>query len=142
MTHLADTNVVSELIKPTGNQLVNDWLDANQHDIYISAATIAEIARGIELLDPGKRRDTLIRWLSEDLPRAYSYRILPIDERVAERWGTLMVRSQRRGNLLSVMDGFIAATAHEHSLTLVTRNIRHFIGLDIQIVNPWEPTRE
>lgn len=133
---------MSELVRPTGNPQVNDWLTAHEHDIFISAATIAEIARGIELLGPGRRRDSLARWLSVDLPRDYSGRILPIDRHVAERWGSLMVRSQRLGSPLSIMDGFIAATAAEHGLILATRNTRHFEGLDLHLYNPWEPSHQ
>ncbi len=31
----------------------------------------------------------------------------------------------------------IAATAQQHSLTLVTRNVADFAGLSIKIHNPW-----
>jgi predicted nucleic acid-binding protein len=37
-------------------------------------------------------------------------------------------------------DGLIAATALEHGLTLVTRNVRDFSELGITLFNPWEAT--
>ncbi|CAA9262439.1 MAG: hypothetical protein AVDCRST_MAG77-2746 [uncultured Chloroflexi bacterium] len=38
---------------------------------------------------------------------------------------------------LSVMDGFIAATANVHQLTLVTRNMGDFAPLGNDLFNPW-----
>jgi len=32
----------------------------------------------------------------------------------------------------------VAATAIEHDLTLVTRNVKDFAGLGISIFNPWD----
>lgn len=39
---------------------------------------------------------------------------------------------------MGVGDGMIAATALEHGLTLVTRNVRDFAGLGVTLLNPWE----
>jgi predicted nucleic acid-binding protein len=32
----------------------------------------------------------------------------------------------------------IAATAIEHGLTVVTRNVKDFAGLGVAVFNPWE----
>ena len=65
-------------------------------------------------------------------------RILPITESVAERWGHLAAAAKRQGFALAVVDGVIAATALEHELTLVTRNVTNFAGLDVVLLNPWD----
>ena len=39
---------------------------------------------------------------------------------------------------LSAPDGMIAATALEHGLTLVTRNVKDFAGLGVVLLNPWD----
>jgi predicted nucleic acid-binding protein len=36
-----------------------------------------------------------------------------------------------------VVDGFIAATALEYDLTVVTRNVKDFAGLGVSVFNPW-----
>jgi predicted nucleic acid-binding protein len=79
--------------------------------VFISVASIAELRRGIALMDDGRRRTALVDWLANDLPARFTERILPIDHAVAEHWGDLMAQSRRSGVALSVMDGFFAATA-------------------------------
>ena len=63
--------------------------------------------------------------------------ILPIDPAVAERWGDLMAQARKGGVALSAMDGFFAATALVHDLTLVTRNAKDFAPLGVPMLNPW-----
>ncbi len=138
MTFLLDTNTISELIKPIGNPRVIDWLDDHEPQSFLCVATFAEIQRGIDLLADGRRRTLLTQWIDEMIPYRFAGRIIDIDRRVARVWSRLMVRSQRKGAPLAVMDGFIAAAASEHGLILVTRNVRHFSSLDIPLINPWD----
>lgn len=135
---LLDTNVLSEIRRPAPDTRVIGWLDAVDEDrVFISAASIAELKRGIELMDPGRRRTALAAWLNHDLPMRFADRILTIDLAVAERWGELMAASHRSGVALSVMDGFFAATALVHDLTLVTRNVKDFVATGTRLFNPW-----
>jgi len=62
----------------------------------------------------------------------------PVTESVAERWGHLAAAAKRKGSTLAVVDGIIAATALEHGLTLVTRNVKDFTGLGVTLLNPWD----
>jgi toxin FitB len=136
---LLDTNVVSEVQRPTPNLKVLGWLDAVDEDrVFISVASIAELRRGVALMDDGRRRAALVAWLTNDLPERFAERILPIDRAVAEHWGDLMAQSRRSGVALSVMDGFFAATALAKALTLVTRNVKDFISIGVPLFNPWD----
>ena len=83
------------------------------------------------------RRDHLRQWLENTLRPWFAGRILPVSEAICERWGMLDGQCQLRGMTLSAPDGLIAATALEHDLTLVTRNVKDFTGLGVAIVNPW-----
>ena len=67
-------------------------------------------------------------------------RILPVTQKVADRWGVLSGLRQMAGRPLSMADGLIAATALEHGLIIVTRNIRDYEDLGVTLVNPWEST--
>jgi predicted nucleic acid-binding protein len=58
---------------------------------------------------------------------------------ICDRWAILSARAQRRGAPLGVVDGFIAATALVHDLTVVTRNTKDFDGLGVALYNPWSP---
>lgn len=137
MNLLLDTNVLSEVRRPAPSPKVLAWLDTIDEDrAFISVATIAELRRGIALLDDGRRRAAL--WLAHDLPARFADRVLPIDHAVAERWGDLMAQSRMGGVPLSVMDGFFAATALVHHLTLVTRNVKDFAAFGVPLLNPWD----
>src|SRR5690348_1316446 len=130
--------VLSEPARPTPDAGVVAWLQAHSPlDLFISALTLGELAKGVALLPRGRRRDTLDRWLRADLPRQFSGRVLPIDDAVVHEWGKLSAEGQRAGRPLPVIDGLLLATAAVHRLILATRNERDCAGRDIPIHNPW-----
>ena len=138
MNVLLDTNVLSEVRRPAPDTKVLAWLDAIDEDrAFISVASIAELQRGIALMDDGRRREALSAWLAEDLPARFAGRILPIDPTIAQRWGDLMAQARQSGFALSVMDGFFAATALDRELVLATRNTKDFARLGVPLLNPW-----
>ncbi|RWM89881.1 MAG: type II toxin-antitoxin system VapC family toxin [Mesorhizobium sp.] len=138
MRLLLDTNVLSEVTRPAPNARVLDWLDGLDEDrSFISVVSIAEIRRGVALMDEGRKREALAQWLAQDLPQRFEQRVLPVDESVALAWGDLMGLAKRRGRGLSSMGGLIAATAIAKELTLATRNTNDFEGFEIELFNPW-----
>jgi predicted nucleic acid-binding protein len=138
MKVLLDTNVLSEVRRPAPEPKVLAWLDTIDEDrAFISVASIAELRRGIALMEDGRRRAALTAWLAVDLPGRFSGRILPIDQAIAERWGDVMAQARRSGFALSVMDGFFAATALANELVLATRNTKDFAPLRVPLFNPW-----
>ena len=138
MSFLLDTNVISEWVKPAPNPHVTRWLDEVDEDqVFLSVASLAEIRRGVELMDPGKRRDRLAAWLAGELPTRFEGRILDIDRRIAEAWGVIMAHGHKAGWNLGSLDVFFAATAEVHRLTLVTRNVQQFEKLGIPLLSPW-----
>jgi hypothetical protein len=135
---LLDTNVVSEWTKPRPDAGVVTWLArADEDRVFISVITLAELRHGIERLPPGARYDRLDVWLVEQVPARFEARVLPIDAATANVWGRVMARGQAGGRPVGAMDAFIAATAEQHDLTLVTRNVADFDALGIRLVNPW-----
>ena len=85
------------------------------------------------LADPS-RRLALLDWLETDLPHFFIGRVLPVDLAVADRWGRLVAQA---GRPLPAIDSLLAATAAQHGLVLVTRNLRDFAGLPVQLLDPW-----
>jgi len=140
VSFLLDTNVVSEWVKPRPSPNVVSWLaEVDEDRVFLSVVSFAEIRRGIDLMPIGQRRERLETWLTEDLAVRFEDRILSIDQRVAENWGVVMARGNKAGLTLGSMNGFFAATAEAHGLTLVTRNVRDFQPVGISILDPWEP---
>lgn len=138
MTYLLDTCLISELVAKQPNQQVLDWLDAQDPEIlYLSVITIGEIAKGITKLATSKRKESLTKWLNEALTSRFEGRILSIDTPTMVLWGNLVGQLEQGGRPLPVMDSLIAATALQHSLSLVTRNENDFAGTGVVIFNPW-----
>lgn len=138
MTFLLDTNVLSEVTKPEPDRAVLQFLhEADEDRLFVSAVTVAELHRGIAPLPDGRRRRALEAWVAGDFSARFGDRILPVEVRVAETWGAIMGDTRRRGIAIHVMDGFIAATAKVHRLTIVTRNSADFAALGLPLFNPW-----
>jgi predicted nucleic acid-binding protein len=100
--------------------------------------TFGEIRLGIEDLPVGKRRVELEQWLEEGVPDWFQDHLLPVTKAITDRWGQITIQAKRRGNQVTTADGLIAATAIEHGLTLVTRNVKDFDGIAVPLYNPWE----
>jgi len=135
---LLDTNVLSELVRPRPNAGVVQWIQAQSPlDLGISVLTLGELTKGIELLQPGKRRAELMAWIGNRLGRQFVGRVLPVDERVAVEWGRLSAAGKAAGRALPVVDGLMLATAAVHGLALVTRNESDCKDRGVTVVNPW-----
>jgi predicted nucleic acid-binding protein len=137
---LLDTNVLSEFNRRgEPDPLVKQWLEAADTDsLYASVLTFGEIRLGVELLPPSKRRMQLEQWLDRDLPEWFEGRILPVDQAIADRWGLLRAQAQLKGRPLSVVDAVLAATALQHDLTIVSRNVSDFSVVGLAVLNPWD----
>ena len=132
---LLDTNVVSELRKRERcAPKVNAWaqsVEPNQH--FLSVLVVGELRRGAILRRRTDRAaaDALEQWIAR-LTHLYGDRILPITLETAQEWGRLSALRP-----IPPEDGLLAATAHVHQLTLVTRNTRNVQDLGVSILNPW-----
>jgi len=137
--YLLDTNIPSEFSRDRPDPRVVKWLKTQPATtLFLSVVTIGEIRRGLAVLPPGRRRSGLETWFQTDLLMWFRNRILPVTHAIADRWGVLDGQSQLRGMPLNTADGMIAATAMEHDLKVVTRNVKDFARLGVDIFNPWE----
>ena len=139
MKFLLDTNVVSEIQKPLPDAQVLTWYDGlADSDVFLSVATLGEIAQGIEGLRPRDpdRAHGFDQWLVQ-LRHAYHGRIVDIDSDVGELWGRLNGRIVADGGKPQVVDNLIAASALNRGLTLATRNVKDFSAISIPLFDPW-----
>ncbi|MEF0938579.1 type II toxin-antitoxin system VapC family toxin [Rhizobium sp. BR 362] len=136
--YLLDTNIVSDVRRARSgkaNQGVLDWIaPIPEQLLFISAITLFEIELGILQVD---RRDkvqgtALRNWMEQGVKVAFQGRIVAINEQIALRCAHYNVPDPRE-----LRDAFIGATAWERGFILVTRNTRHFQGMDIELLNPW-----
>ena len=136
MNYLIDTNIISEVRK--GERCdghVAAWFASiDDEDIFLSVLVVGEIRKGIERArrtDPAQAR-ALEKWLST-LKQSYGERILPIDQMVADEWGSMSAIRP-----LPSVDALLAATAKIHRITLVTRNFADDAGLGADVLNPFQ----
>jgi len=135
MTYLLDTNVISELARPTPAKAVLAWFENVPSDaLHVSVLTLGEIRKGVEHMASGRRREKLRLWLEHDLTDWFDTRVLPVDLSVADRWGRLLALV---GRPVPSIDSLLAATALHHELRLVTRNRKDFDYPGLEVVNPW-----
>ena len=137
--YLINTNVLSELTKPTPNPAVLSWFARTPvQQVYISAVTVCEILLGLELMPEGKRRDAMYQACEALLTEDFGGRCLSLDTKAAAFYGSLAARQQQAGRVCSVEDALIAAIALANRYTLVTRNTKDFVGIaHLEVLNPW-----
>ena len=140
--YLVDTNVLSAGA-PTKAAAMPDlaaWMDRNSAALYLSVITIAEVEDGIaksRRLGAHRKAGRLSEWL-DTLLHLYEARVLPLDLTTARRLGTLADRARAGGHAPGLADLAIAATAQARGYTILTRNLRHFVPLEVPALNPFE----
>lgn len=136
---LVDTNVISESRKVQSGRAAPEvvaWLKATDPSTtFLSAMSLFELELGVVRVE---RRDAdqgarLRRWLDQVVKPGFSGRVLAMDGEVAAACAGLHVPDP-----LSERDGWIAATALVHGLTVVTRNGKDFEASGVHLLNPWE----
>lgn len=137
MSYLLDTNVLSELRRRQPDAHVAAWFAKRPPStLYLSVLTLGELRKGVEAMADAARRLMLLDWLETELPAYFTGRVLDVDAAVADRWGRMTAQA---GRPLPAIDSLLAATAVQHGLILVTRNLRDVQGLaGLTALNPWD----
>ncbi|MGA2350691.1 MAG: type II toxin-antitoxin system VapC family toxin [Terracidiphilus sp.] len=131
--YLFDTNIVSETRKPRPHPAVLAWIrTVRDSEIFLAAVTLGELQKGVELTrrqNPQKAEE-IGAWIDRV---ASLYEILPTSEAIFREWARMLKgRTEAKWE-----DGLIAATARIHRLTVVTRNVKDFEALDVEVFNPF-----
>ncbi len=134
---ILDTNVLSELMRPTPDAAVVNWVESRQGDeLWTTSVTLAEIYYGIERLPDGRRKDQ-IQAAGVLAIGALDGRILPFDAAAAQQYSQIASGRDRAGLPIDGFDGQIAAICAVHGAGVATRNVKDFLGTGIEIIDPW-----
>ncbi|MDP1872167.1 MAG: type II toxin-antitoxin system VapC family toxin [Gallionella sp.] len=135
--YLLDTCVLSELVKANPESAVLAWMaERKEHELFVSAMTIAELYRGIAKLPTSPRKSDLTVWLQQ-VEAGFDERVMSFTLDTAHVWAQMCANAEAAGKSMAAFDSIIVATAVEHSLCLVTRNIRDFSNVSVELLNPW-----
>lgn len=133
---LLDTNVVSELLRPVPNPVVQAWVSACRAP-FTTAITVQETFFGVERLPDSRRRSDLTETLEQILSDLVGPRILPFSALSARHTAAIQAHRQRLGRPIGFADAQIAGIALSRGATLATRNVRDFGDLELDVVDPW-----
>jgi len=135
---LLDTNVLSELRRRRPERRVLAFIAAQPlENLYVSVVTFAEIRFGIESVADAARRAELSDWLAHKVRPMFEQRVLAISEDVMFKWRLLVEDGRKARHTFSQPDLIIAATALDHGLTVVSRDVSDYRKARVPVLNPW-----
>ena len=133
-----DTNVISEPLRPSPENRVIEWINAQALEtLYLSAITVAEVRFGLASLPAGKRRDRLQASLEKQVLPLFAGRVLPFDMSASQAYSELMAKARAAGLAIATADGYIAATAAANGMMVATRDVSAFVAAGLDVINPW-----
>ena len=125
-------------MRPSPDTAVEVWLSKyEKSDLYFSSVSEAELRYGIALLPSGRRKDRLESAMEAMLPRAFQNRVLSFDRKSTRMYAEIVAARKLAGRPISEMDCQIASIALSYDFALATRNVRDFVGLGVELINPW-----
>jgi toxin FitB len=134
---VVDTNVISGITRGD-SPTVRRWFGFQRIDeLYTTAICEAEILFGLERMPAGRRRRDLQAATERLFDKIFRDRVLSFDRAAARTYSVLAVECMRRGKPIPVEDAQIAAITLANSAELATRNVAHFEGCGITVINPW-----
>lgn len=138
MRYLLDTNVLSEPVRRRPDPAVLERLEDAGADVCTAAIVVHELRYGAARLAPGRRRETLQRYLDDVVARLD---VLPYDERAAQWHASKRAALEASGRTTTFVDAQVAAVAAVNDLVLVTRNVSDFEPFAIAMETWHTPSR-
>ncbi|MBU8577954.1 type II toxin-antitoxin system VapC family toxin [Brevibacterium luteolum] len=133
-----DTNVISEIFRPSPEPRVIEWLVSLTGDVAITSITLAELLAGVRSLPDGRRKDDLAQRIEQAVaPYRGSRSVLAFDADAAERYAEVLASREAAGAPVSTADAQIAAICLAHGATCATRNVKDFQHTGVELVGPW-----
>ena len=138
-----DTNVASELMRPEPTPAVAAWIaERDAQEMYLTAVSEAELRYGVAIMPVGKRRSALETAMTRWFDQGFIQRILPFDSAAARAYAEIAADRRQAGRPIGEADCQIVAICRSRGAVLVTRNVRHFKGTEVDVVDPWAAARK
>lgn len=135
---VVDTNVISELSRDRPDRMVVGWLDAvDLERLVITAVTADELLYGVECLPAGRRADRLRSEVEGVIVEDFAARVISFDLAAAREAAEIRAHRRSIGRPIHLADAQIAGICRSYGATLLTRNVRDFEGLGIEVIDPW-----
>ena len=133
-----DTNVLSELMRPSPDSQVVQWVDDQPGpSLFTTAVTQAEILYGVAILQVGRRKLALQAAARDLFAQEFAVRVLPFDGEAAAAYAEICAERRQQGQPVSQLDAQIAAITRSRGGALATRNTADFEGCGIRVIDPW-----
>lgn len=133
-----DTNVITETFRPSPEPRVVQWLVSLTGDVAITAVTLAELLAGVRRLPDGRRKDELAQGIDEAVaPYRGSQSLLAFDADAAARYAEVLASREAACAPIRTADAQIAAICLAHGATCATRNVKDFLHIGVELVDPW-----
>ena len=117
---VVDTNVFIEYLRAKNKQKTSLYLIQNISNLSISIVTLYELLIGS--ITPSKWND--VQLITEDLE------FLPMTKEISIKSAQIYLQLRKENKIIEPQDIFIAATAIENKLPLITLNKKHFSRID------------
>lgn len=138
---VVDTNVTSELMRPSPAPTVTAWVRAHSSaELYATSITLAEIRYSVERLPDGRRKE-LLRRAADEVFSAFAEHVLAFDATAAAVYAGIVSQRERTGAPIDGFDAQIAAICRTHGAALATRNAKDFQNTGVGVINPWHDSR-
>ncbi len=136
---ILDTNIVSAIMQRKPDSAVINWLNSVAvESIWLTSITIFETSFGLALLPDGKRRLSLTNQFKQVVETDLNGRVLLFDQDAANSAAVLAAMRRKTGKPVDMRDTFIAGIALTRKAAIATRNVKHFLDLKVEVINPWK----
>ena len=136
--HVIDTNVASELMRPSPAPAVAAWVAGRDAaELYLTAVSEAELLYGVAIVPAGRRRNELEAAMLRRRDTGFAERILPFDSGAARAYTDIAASWRSAGRPIAPAERQIAAIARSRGMAVATRNVRDFGDIDVEFVDPW-----
>ena len=133
-----DTNVLSELMRPSPAPAVEQWLASHlASELYTTVLSQVEVLFGIELMAKGRKRSELLTVAQAMFDEDFADRVLPLDREAALVLPEIMAHRRSIGQPIDLIDLQIAAIARSRGAKVATRNTPDFLHCGVPLINPW-----